>query len=77
MGEESVATIFTVFRGALKSGREGGAVMAAAEILSKGDDIMTDLQFESIYETFYQLLERAKDIEDAKKAIRAILGKPE
>lgn len=51
--------------------------MAAAEILSKGDDIMTDLQFESIYETFYQLLERAKDIEDAKKAIRAILGKPE
>ena len=38
---------------------------------------MTDLQFKSIYESFYQLLERSKDIEDAKKAIRAILGKTE
>jgi hypothetical protein len=48
------------------------------EILTlKKEDIMTDLQFKSIYETFYQLLERSKNLEDAKNAIRAILGKQE
>ena len=51
--------------------------MILYETLAKEEDIMTDLQFKSIYESFYQLLERAKDIEDAKKAVRAILGKPE
>ena len=51
--------------------------MATDMYFRKEDEIMTDLQFKSTYETFYQLLERSKDIEDAKKAIRAILGKEE
>jgi hypothetical protein len=38
------------------------------------DEIMTDKQFEAIIEMVLQILDRASDLEDAKKALLAIKG---
>ena len=43
----------------------------------KGVDIMTDFQFKSIMELVNQILDRSEDLEDAKKAIKVVLGKHE
>ena len=39
-----------------------------------GDEYMTDKQFDSIIEMVMQILNRSKDIEDAKNKLRAIKG---
>ena len=41
------------------------------------EEIMTDLQFKSIMELVTQILERAEDLDDAKKAISKVMGKTE
>jgi hypothetical protein len=47
------------------------------DVAIKGDEIMTDLQFKSIMELVNQILDRSKDLDDAKKAIKVVMGKPE
>ena len=41
-------------------------------IKMRDEDVMTDKQFDSIIEMVIQLLNRAADLEDAKKALLAI-----
>jgi hypothetical protein len=38
----------------------------------RGEDIMTDKQFDSIIEMVIQILSRSEDLEDAKSALLAI-----
>jgi hypothetical protein len=36
---------------------------------------MTDLQFKSILELVNQILDRSNDLEDAKRALKTVMGK--
>jgi hypothetical protein len=40
--------------------------------VARGEEIMTDKQFDSIIEMVIQILSRAKDLDDAKEALWAI-----
>jgi hypothetical protein len=39
---------------------------------ARGENVMTDKQFDSIIEMVIQILSRASDLEDAKSALQAI-----
>ena len=41
------------------------------------EEIMTDLQFKSIIKMATEIVERSKDLEDAKKALKKILEEEE
>ena len=45
--------------------------MANQSVL-KGDDVMTDKQFDSIIEMVLQILRRSTDVQDAQNALEAI-----
>ena len=44
----------------------------ATQTVIKGEEIMTDKQFDSIIEMVIQILSRATDVEDARSALEAI-----
>jgi hypothetical protein len=50
--------------------REGSFMSVAT--LEGAESIMTDKQFDSIIELVIQILSRASDLEDAKKALQAV-----
>jgi hypothetical protein len=46
--------------------------MSVATMQMKEEEIMTDMQFKAILDMVLQILSRAEDLEDAKKALLAI-----
>lgn len=43
--------------------------------ITLGGEYMTDLQFKSILELVNQILDRSNDLEDAKRALKTVMGK--